>query len=140
MVLYVGLKRDAVHNYRMTTTLADGLTALKSQKKVAVEELNTLALHRRANANLIAAGALTVFAGIFTTIPISIRQRDWKIWALPFIVAFGLGVTSIGFENKDSEKALTVTAWFAQAALATGFMAQNKSAAKFKLASAKEVN
>lgn len=124
----------------MTNSLADSLAALKAQKQTAVKELDTLATHRRANANLIAAGALTVFAGIFTTIPISIRQRDWKIWALPFLVAAGLGIAGVGFEDKDSKQAIKVVAWFAQAGLATGFMAQNKNAAKFKLASTKEIN
>jgi hypothetical protein len=118
----------------MTPTTQD-LQKLKDQKAIAVKELNTLALHRRANANLVATGALTVFGGVLTTIPISIRQRDWKVWTLPFLAAFTFGFSSAGTESKDLGKSLKVLGWISQAAIATALMKQNKDNAKAQLAS-----
>jgi len=118
----------------MTIPTTAELQQLKDQKQVAIKELNTLALHRRANTNLIAAGALTMFGGLLTTIPISIRQRDWKIWALPFMAVFVIGFAGADTESKDLGKTLKIIGWLTQTAVATAFMKQNKDNAKEQLA------
>ena len=74
------------------------------------------------------------------TVPISIRQRDWKVWALPFATA--LAVFFAGYNDKTNELpgSYKLIGWASQAGLAAWFMKQNKDAAKIKLASEEEVN
>ena len=109
-------------------------------KNSAVRELNKLSTQRRANANLAAATAWIGLFGIFSTVPISIRQRDWKVWALPFATAFFIAFAGYDSEQDKIPGGYKLIAWTSQAGLAAWFMKQNKDEAKIKLASEEEVN
>ena len=109
-------------------------------KNSAVRELNKLSTERRANANIAAAAAWIVLGGIFATVPMSIRQRDWKVWALPFATAFFIGFAGYDSEQDKLPGGYKLVSWASQAGLAAWFIKQNKDEAKIKLASEEEVN
>jgi hypothetical protein len=104
-------------------------------KNSAIRELNKLSTERRANANIASATAWIGLGGIFATVPMSIRQRDWKVWALPFATAFVIAFA--GYDDKQDKipGGYKLIAWGSQAGLAAWFMKQNKDEAKIKLAS-----
>lgn len=104
-------------------------------KHSAIKELNKLSTERRANANIAAATAWIVLGGIFATVPMSIRQRDWKVWALPFATAFFIGVAGYDANQDKTPGGYKLIAWASQAGLAAWFMKQNKDEAKLKLTS-----
>ena len=102
-------------------------------KTSAIRELDKLALQRRANANITSATAWTFIGGLFATVPISIRQRDWKIWALPFVA--GMAMAFIGYDASKEEfhPVTQLLALGTQAGLAGAFIKQNKDEAKITL-------
>ena len=104
-------------------------------KHTAVKELNRLSLERRAHANLAAATAWIMLGGLLATVPMSIRQRDWKIWALPFATAFFIAIAGYDYEQDKIPGGYKLVSWASQAGLAAWFMKQNKDEAKLKLAS-----
>ena len=109
-------------------------------KNSAVRELNKLSTERRANANIAAAAAWIVLGGIFATVPMSIRQRDWKVWALPFATAFFVAFAGYDSEQDKTPGGYKLVSWVSQAGLAAWFIKQNKDEAKIKLASEEEIN
>lgn len=104
-------------------------------KNTAVKELNRLSLERRAHANIAAATAWAGLGGLIATVPMSIRQRDWKIWALPFASAFCVFIAGYDFNRGEISGGYKLVGWATQAGLAGWFMKQNKDEAKLKLAS-----
>ena len=70
-----------------------------------IKQMTTLSnqvLDRRANCRISNAVALSFFFSLFATVPMSIRQRDWKLWVLPFAAV--LTIMSTGaMQAKDSE-------------------------------------
>lgn len=113
---------------------------LQNFKKTAAEAQIKLATQRRANANLATAAVLTTLCGLFASVPISIRQRDWKVWALPFLAAFSLAV--VGYDDKkgDINPGAKALALLTQGGVAAWIMKQNKDEAKVKLSSEEEAN
>ena len=112
------------------------MTAINPEiKNSAVRELNKLSTQRRANANIAAATAWIVLGGLFATVPMSIRQRDWKVWVLPFATAFFIGFAGYDSNEDKLSGGYKLIAWGSQAGLAAWFMKQNKDEAKIKLAS-----
>lgn len=104
-------------------------------KHTAIKELNKLSIERRANANIAAATAWAGLFGLFATVPMSIRQRDWKIWALPFASAFFVFIAGYDTNREEIPGGYKLVGWATQAGLAGWFLKQNKDEAKFKLAS-----
>ena len=104
-------------------------------KHTAVKELNKLATERRANANIAAATAWVGLGGLLASVPMSIRQRDWKIWALPFASAFCVFLAGYDYNRDSISGGYKLVGWATQAGLAGWFMKQNKDEAKLKLAS-----
>ena len=104
-------------------------------KQTAIKELNKLSIERRANANIASATALAGLFGLLATVPMSIRQRDWKIWALPFASAFFLFIAGYDSNRDQIPGGYKLVGWVTQAGLAGWFMKQNKDEAKLKLSS-----
>lgn len=109
-------------------------------KQEALQSLDKLATERRIEASIPAATALTLVFGLFASVPISVRQRDWKIWALPFLA--GLTLMFGGWDTAKDEihPFGKVLGWSTQAGLVAFFMKQNKDDAKQKLANEEASN
>ena len=101
---------------------------------------NKLLPLNRANANLAAAIAWIGLFGLFSGVPISIRQRDWKIWALLLLTNFFIAIAGYDNKTEDIDGGYKIIAWGSQAGLAAWFLKQNKDEAKIKLASEEETN
>ena len=104
-------------------------------KHSAIRELNKLSTERRANANIAAATAWVGLGGLLASVPMSIRQRDWKIWVLPFASAFFIFTAGYDSNRDEIPGGYKLVGWATQAGLAGWFMKQNKDEAKLKLAS-----
>ena len=88
-------------------------------------KLSQPVLDRRANCKLPTAIALVAFFSLFATIPMSIRQRDWKIWLLPMLA--GATVFLMGSNKEPAGKAVYKFAgWSTQAALVGVLLHRNK--------------
>jgi len=112
------------------------MTAINTDiKNTANKALNKLVIERRANANIASATAWVGLAGLFASVPMSIRQRDWKIWALPFASACCVILAGYDTNREEFPGGYKIVGWATQAGLAGWFMKQNKDEAKFKLVS-----
>ena len=60
---------------------------------------------RRANANFILVGVWAAVAGMLATVPIAIRQRDWKVSVIPAFFAF---VCAFAAESAETQAKITV--------------------------------
>ena len=82
-------------------------------------------IDRRANCRIPSAVALVACFGAVASIPMSIRQRDWKIWVLPLLAAGTFGVA--GADKEPTEATLyRILGWGAQAGLAGVMLHRNK--------------
>ena len=80
--------------------LSEGMTLT-----INITQMTTLAnqvIDRRANCRIGNAVALSFFFSLFATVPMSIRQRDWKLWALPFAAGAAIMLTG-AMQAKDGE-------------------------------------
>ena len=68
----------------------------------------------------------------FASIPISIRQKDWKVSVLPFLSALFIILVGIGGEYK-SDSAWKFVGWTTQAAFCALLVKQNRDEAEDEL-------
>ena len=96
---------------------------------MTTSNLPQLVLDRRANCKLPTAIFLAALFSLFATVPMSIRQRDWKIWLLPMLA--GLTVVLIGSDKETAgEQAVyKFFGWGTQAALVGVLLHRNKEEA-----------
>lgn len=96
-------------------------------------QVDSIVLKRRAEAKIGVAGVLAGLFACFATVPISVRQRDWKIWVLP--LAAGATIIGIGtFQESAGEKAIYKLGGYAtQGVLCGVLLAKNKEEAKLRL-------
>jgi len=94
-----------------------------------ISKLEQPIVDRRANANAVTAGFLVGFCGLFASVPISVRQKDWRVWALPFAAACSLITLGALSENSTEKAVWNLMGWGAQGALAGVFIAENKKQA-----------
>ena len=96
-------------------------------------QVDSIALKRRAEANVGVAGVLAGFFALFATVPISIRQRDWKVWVLPFVAALTIFFICEGKETEGEKAVYKFGGWATQGALCGVLLAKNKEEAKSRL-------
>lgn len=96
-------------------------------------QVDSIALKRRAEANVGAAGVLAGLFACFATVPISIRQRDWKLWVLPFVAGFTILLIGAGKETKGEQAVYKLGGWATQGVLCGVLLAKNKEEAKLRL-------
>jgi hypothetical protein len=98
-----------------------------------MKELTPATLAIRSDAKIINVGILAGLFGLFASVPISIRQKDWKIWTYPFIAAVSL-LALAELQNDSFQKALfKVLGHSAQGGLCAALVSQNKRDAREKL-------
>ena len=96
-------------------------------------QVDSIALKRRAEANVGVAGVLAGLFACFATVPISIRQRDWKVWVLPFVAGTTVILIGLGKETEGEQAVYKLAGWGTQGALCGVLLAKNKEEAKLKL-------
>ena len=99
-----------------------------------VQHLNEEALNFRANANIGAASFLSGFFSVFALVPISIRQRDWKIWVVPFASAFLVMIPHYDWEKEEFPSGIGLMGGIIQGSIACALLTGNKNEAKRVLA------
>ena len=100
-----------------------------------IQHLNKEALNFRANANIGAASFLSGFFSLFALVPISIRQRDWKIWVIPFASAFLILVPYYDWDKEEFPRRISLLGGIIQGSVACALLTGNKNEAKRALAS-----
>tara|TARA_B100001094_G_C18056495_1_gene732753 strand:- start:282 stop:611 length:330 start_codon:yes stop_codon:yes gene_type:complete len=96
-------------------------------------KVDSIALKRRAEASIGVAGVLAGLFACFATVPISIRQRDWKVWVLPFAAGLTVIFTGTGKETEGEQAIYKLAGWATQGALCGVLLAKNKEEAKLRL-------
>ena len=94
-----------------------------------VQHLSKEALHRRANASIATASILSGLFSLFALVPISIRQRDWKIWVIPFASAFVVALPIYDWEKGKFPDALGLLTGPLQGGIACLILRGNKEEA-----------
>jgi len=97
-----------------------------------LSKLDAVSTERRINANPVYAGILAGFVGLFASVPISIRQKDWRIWSLPFLAACCFMIIGVGKDDKLEQSAWKLMGWMAQGGLVGVFVNENKKQALAK--------
>ena len=96
-------------------------------------QVDSIVLKRRAEAKIGVAGVLAGLFACFATVPISVRQRDWKVWVLPFLAGFTLILIGTGKETEGEQAVYNFAGWGTQGALCGVLLAKNKEEAKLRL-------
>jgi hypothetical protein len=93
---------------------------------MTTSNLTQTVIDRRANCHLPSAITLAALFGLFASVPMSIRQRDWKIWLLPFLA--GATIFLMGsYKDTAGERAVyKFFGWGTQAALVGVLLHRNK--------------
>lgn len=68
-----------------------------------VSRLDKEIIDRRANANPAFAGIWVGFTSLFASVPISIQQKDWRIWAIPFGAALMLHLCALAYQTEQAK-------------------------------------
>lgn len=95
-------------------------------------QLTPMALERRRNAKPVNVGFLVFFTGILTSIPVSIRQKDWRLWCFPFCTAIGIvicGAVATGDDEGLEWQLWKLAAAGSQGAVCGLLVQQNKEEA-----------
>ena len=103
-------------------------------------QVDSIALKRRAEANVGIAAVMVWLFSVFASVPISIRQRDWKLWVWPFMAGFFFFFVAEFEEDKSSAFYYTLLGWGTQGALCGALLAKNKEEAKLLIANETVVN
>ena len=96
-------------------------------------QVDSITLKRRADAKIGYAATLAAFFALFATIPISIRQRDWKLWVLPLAACLTIMFIGTSKETESEQTVYKFAGWAAQGALCGVLLAQNKEEAQLRL-------
>ena len=96
-------------------------------------QVDSIALKRRAEANVGVAGVLAGLFACFATVPISVRQRDWKLWVLPFVAGMTIIWIGTGKESEGEQAVYKLGGWATQGVLCGVLLAKNKEEAKLRL-------
>lgn len=93
-------------------------------------DLSATVKERRANANYVMVGAWAAVFSMFATIPISIRQRDWKVFFIPAIFSFILVLAGEGVETQESKTLMKLLQYTSTGVVAAALVKQNKEEAQ----------
>ena len=96
-------------------------------------QVDSIALKRRAEANVGVAGVLAGLFACFATVPISVRQRDWKLWVLPFVAGVTIILMGTGKETEGEKAVYKLGGWATQGVLCGVLLAKNKEEAKLRI-------
>ena len=96
-------------------------------------QVDSIALKRRAEANVGVAGVLAGLFACFATVPISVRQRDWKLWVLPFVAGVTILLIGTSKETEGEQAVYKLGGWATQGVLCGVLLAKNKEEAKLRL-------
>ena len=99
-----------------------------------MKTLTPSALKLRSDANPVAAGILAGLFGMLASVPISIRQKDWKVWALPALAGAFLFMVSTAQNNAFERRFYSLLALCGQGGLCAALVSQNKRDARETLA------
>ena len=85
---------------------------------------------RRANANPALVGAWAAVFSMFATVPISIRQRDWKVCIIPLIFMGTCLLAAVAVETNEEKVLMKVLAYSTSGVAAAALVKQNKDEAQ----------
>lgn len=94
-----------------------------------MKNLSPLALERRRNAKITNVAFLAAFFGLFTTVPVSIRQKDWRLWCFPFFAALTVMLCGTVQETETERTIWQLVACGTQGGLCALLVKQNKEEA-----------